>query len=226
MEYEVNKLVYVSSTAAIGRSGLNDIISEDTLWVDSQENTFYAKSKHLAEQEVWRGAEEGLEVAIVNPCIIIGPGSLDRSTGSMFSQVLKGLKYYTNGANAFVDVRDVVDIMIELMKSDIKGQRYLTIAENRSFKEVFTAIAQKMNLVPPSKYASKFLIGIVWRLEKLRSLVTMTAPQITSETARASHRISRYSNQKIKNELNVEFSPVDSAIMNTVDYLRFNKELL
>ncbi len=225
LEYEIDKLVYVSSTAAIGRSGLNGIISEETKWVESPENSFYAKSKHLAEQEVWRGAEEGLNISIVNPCIIIGPGKLGRSTGSMFSQVLKGLKYYTKGANAFVDVSDVVDIMIILMSSDIIGQRYLTIAENRTFKEVFTMIAEKMDLIPPSKYASKFLIGIAWRLEKLRSLITGNEPQITTETARASHRISRYSNQKIKNALSVEFKPVESAIENTVAYLRYNQKL-
>ena len=224
LEFEINKLVYVSSTAAIGRNGLNDEISEKTRWVASLENTFYAKSKHLAEQEVWRSAEEGLDVAIVNPCIIIGPGSLDRSTGTMFSQVLSGLKYYTNGANAFVDVRDVVDIMIKLMQSNIAGERYLTIAENRTFKEVFTMIADQMNMVPPSRYASRFLIGIAWRFEKLRSVITMTNPRITSETARASHRVSRYSNQKIINALNVEFSPIDSAIKNAVDYIRFNQD--
>lgn len=223
LEFEIDKLIYVSSTAAIGRNGLNDEISEKTKWVASLENTFYAKSKHLAEQEVWRSAEEGLNVAIVNPCIIIGPGSLDRSTGTMFSQVLNGLKYYTNGANAFVDVRDVVDVMIKLMYSNISGQRYLTTAENRTFKEVFMLIADQMNMKPPSKYASRFLIGIAWRLEKLRSIITMSEPRITSETARASHRISRYSNQKIINALNVEFNPIDSAIKNTVDYIRFNQ---
>jgi len=224
LEYEVEKLVYVSSTAAIGRNGSNDIISEKTKWVDSSENTFYARSKHLAEQEVWRGAEEGLDIAIVNPCIIIGPGSLDRSTGTMFSQVLSGLKFYTNGANAFVDVRDVAEIMIALMNSDIVGQRYLTIAENLSFKEVFTMIAEKMKLTTPSIYASKTLIGVAWRLEKVRSLITGTVPKITSETARASHRISRYSNQKIKDAIGVEFRSVESAIMNTVNYLELNED--
>ena len=222
LEYEVEKLVYVSSTAAIGRSGSNDIISEKTKWVDSSENTYYARSKHLAEQEVWRGAEEGLDIAIVNPCIIIGPGSLDRSTGTMFSQVLNGLKFYTNGANAFVDVRDVSEIMIALMNSDIVGQRYLTIAENLSFREVFTMIAEKMKLGAPSIYASKILIGVAWRLEKIRSLITGTQPKITSETAKASHRISRYSNKKIKDAIGVEFRSVESAIMNTVNYIDLN----
>jgi nucleoside-diphosphate-sugar epimerase len=220
LNFNVNKLIYVSSTAAIGRSGLNGVITEKTKWVESPENTFYAKSKHMAEQEVWRGIEEGLKAAIVNPCVIIGPGSLEKSTGVMFSQVLNGLKYYTKGANAFVDVRDVANIMVKLMESDISGQRYLTIGENLSFKDMFGLIARSMDLSAPSKYASKNLTGIAWRLEKVRSLLTGTSPRITIETARASHRVSRYSSQKIKKALNFEFKPVEAAVSNTVSYIK------
>ena len=225
LEFDIDKLVYVSSTAAIGRSGLNGVITEDTKWVASPENTFYAKSKHMAEQEVWRGVEEGLKAAIVNPCVIIGPGSLERSTGAMFSQVLSGLKFYTGGANAFVDVRDVVEIMVNLMHTDISGQRYLTIGENLSFKDIFTMIANQMNKTAPSVYASKLMTGIGWRLEIMRSVITRTEPRITIETARASHRISRYSSQKIKDTLTMEFGSVEAAIANTVAYMKFNGEL-
>ena len=223
LEFEVDKLVYVSSTAAIGRSGLNGVITENTKWVNSPENTFYAKSKHMAEQEVWRGVEEGLKAAIVNPCVIIGPGSLERSTGAMFSQVSKGLKFYTKGANAFVDVRDVVQIMAKLMQSDISGQRYLTIGKNLSFKDVFTMIAKQMDKSAPSVYASKVMTGMGWRLEKVRSLLTGTSPRITVETARASHRVSRYSSRKVKEALLFEFAPVDAAIANTVAFMEFNE---
>jgi nucleoside-diphosphate-sugar epimerase len=225
LNFAVDKLIYVSSTAAIGRSGLNGVITEDTKWVASPENTFYAKSKHMAEQEVWRGIEEGLSAAIVNPCVIIGPVSLEKSTGVMFSQVLNGLKYYTKGANAFVDVRDVADIMVKLMESDISGQRYLTIGENLSFKEIFRLISSRMDLPAPNKYASKTLTGIAWRFEKMWSVIMQSQPRITVETARASHRVSRYSSQKIKKALNFEFRPVEAAVDNTVDYMKFRGNL-
>ena len=226
LEIGINKMVYVSSTAAIGRSGLNGVITESSKWVDSPENTFYARSKNMAEQEVWRGVVEGLKAAIVNPCVIIGPGSLEKSTGAMFAQVLNGLKFYTKGANAFVDVRDVAGIMVKLMHSDISGQRYLTIGENLAFKDIFSIIAKAMDKAAPDKYASEMLTGIAWRLEKLRSLIMRTPPRITIETARASHRVSRYSNQKITDALNIGFRPVESAVSNTVAFMDFNGQLV
>jgi len=225
LEKGVSKFVYVSSTAALGRSSHHGFIDENSSWVDSPENTFYAKSKFSAEREVWRAAEEGLPVAIVNPCVLIGPGSLNRSSGTMFAQVLNGLNYFSKGGNAFVDVRDVSNIMIKLMLSNSVNERFLAIGENMSFKDILTIIAVKSNKKPPGKPISKTLLNLAWRLEKIRSLITGTPPRITSETARAAQRTSKYSNKKIKKTLNIEFTPIDEAIDNTLDWLRFNQLL-
>jgi nucleoside-diphosphate-sugar epimerase len=43
----------------------------------------YAISKYGAEMEIWRGQQEGLDVIIVNPGIIIGPDSKNRE-GQLF----------------------------------------------------------------------------------------------------------------------------------------------
>jgi alginate O-acetyltransferase complex protein AlgI len=43
--------------------------------LDSKYNTDYAKSKYYSELEAWRGKEEGLNVGVVLPGIILGVGS-------------------------------------------------------------------------------------------------------------------------------------------------------
>jgi nucleoside-diphosphate-sugar epimerase len=51
----------------------------------------YAISKYGAEMEIWRGQQEGLDVIIVNPGIIIGPSkNRERPT---FKEVANGLRY-------------------------------------------------------------------------------------------------------------------------------------
>jgi nucleoside-diphosphate-sugar epimerase len=42
----------------------------------------YAISKYGAEMEIWRGQQEGLDVIIVNPGIIIGPDSKNREAAN------------------------------------------------------------------------------------------------------------------------------------------------
>ena len=75
LKYNIQKLVHVSSTAAIGGDD-EQVISEQTKWIQSPETSGYSISKYSAEKEVWRGIEEGLKAVIVNPSVIFGAGNL------------------------------------------------------------------------------------------------------------------------------------------------------
>jgi hypothetical protein len=46
--------------------------------------------------EIWRGQQEGLDVIIVNPGIIMVLDSKNRK-GNFFKEVANGLRYYTLG---------------------------------------------------------------------------------------------------------------------------------
>ena len=209
---QITKLCYVSSTAAINAKGDEKILTEDGDWVRDMKSTAYSKSKFLAEREVWRCQEEGIDTVIVNPCVIIGPGDWNLSSNTLFKTVAKGLKFYSPGSNAFVDVRDVAENMIRLMKSDITADRFLLIGENLSFKDLLTKIANALGVRPPSIAASKFLIGIGWRLDGLLSFLRLRKRSLSKEMAKNSIRDIKYSNAKAKERLGVEFRKIsDSA---------------
>ena len=72
LEAGIEKLLHVSSIAALGRTPGSNTVSEKTKWQSDSWNSPYGLSKHLAEMEVWRGAAEGLNVAIVNPSNVLG----------------------------------------------------------------------------------------------------------------------------------------------------------
>ena len=71
IQNNIQKLVYVSSVAALGRIREDAAVNETMNWTPETSNSIYGKSKYLAEMEVWRGMGEGLNVAIVNPVIIL-----------------------------------------------------------------------------------------------------------------------------------------------------------
>ena len=63
---------------------------------------------------------------IVNPAIILGAGLRGRSSVKLFEQASKGMPFYTEGVNGYVDVRDVCELMIRLAKdSAIRGERFV-----------------------------------------------------------------------------------------------------
>lgn len=214
----VKKLIYASSVAALGRkqSGL-EAIEEDTKWESSGNNSNYAISKYKAEMEVWRGIEEGLPAAMVNPGIINGPGTWQRSNGRMYYNIYKGLPFYTKGSGGYVDVRDVVNAMIQLMDSDITRQRYVLVGENLTIADCFDMIADALGKKKPSIYIGPFLSEIGWRIFGVYSYITGKEPIVTKELARTAHLHSMYSSEKIKRELNFKFTPMSVSIKYCAD---------
>ena len=201
LDIEGIRLCHVSSVAAIGRDGSEEMISEQNEWKDSNHNAAYAISKHNAEMEVWRGTIEGLNAFMVNPSLIIGPGDWGQSTGVLFKNSWKGLPFYTRGGNCFVDARDVAEVMVRLMKSDVRNERFIIGAENRLHKEVFERLAENMNKKSPRFEAKSWMTEIVWRVEKVRAAITGAKPFITKEVAHHALQRNRYDNSKVLAQL-------------------------
>jgi dihydroflavonol-4-reductase len=215
LEQGIRKLCHVSSVAALGRTERNEVITENSKWITSRHNSVYAITKYNAEREVWRGIAEGLEAVIVNPSIILGPADWNRSSTKLFGTIHRGLRYYTEGVNAFVDVRDVVAVMDRLMESSIGGERFIVMSENLCYRDVFNEIALQLGKKPPSVRVSPFIAEVAWRAEWLRSLFNRRDPVVTRETARTSQQIHCYSNEKIRQALDYTFIPVKQSIHDT-----------
>ncbi len=215
---KVDHLCYVSSTAAIGRNATKTTYDETDKWVNAPENSGYAVTKYGAENEVWRGVEEGLNAVIVNPSVIFGPGNWNESSLSIFKVVKKGLRFYTSGTNAFVDARDVAFVMAELSEKRIFNDRFLVIGENLKYKDLFEKTAKAFGVKAPSILAKPWMAAIVWRLEGVLAFLFGKKQNITRETARSSMTTSQYSNEKVKQKLNFEFHKMDDTIANAVSY--------
>ncbi|MFB6455940.1 NAD-dependent epimerase/dehydratase family protein [Chitinophaga sp. Hz27] len=213
----VKKLVHVSSVAALGRAKVGEnVINEESEWQNSKNNSKYSVSKFDGEMEVWRGIAEGLPAVIVNPSIILGTGHWDEGSSALFKNVYKEFPYYTGGVNGFVDVRDVVKAMMLLMDSPITEERFVLNAENWSYKQLFTTMAEAMNRKPPVKEATPFMTGVVWRVEKLKHMFGGKSPLITKETAHTAQLKVYYANDKILESLpGFSFRPLATTIAET-----------
>ena len=222
LSLDVKKFSHVSSTAEIGRNEINTEYSEKNKWVTSSSNSNYAVSKYSAEMEVWRAQEEGLNVSIVNPSVILGAGNWKDSSLTIFLNVEQGIKFYTEGTNAFVDARDVAFCMVKLMDENRFGERYLTISENVCFRDLFFMIADELKIKRPSIKVKPWMAGIAWRIELVKSIFGHQ-PKITKETARSAMSESFYSNEKITKAIGFKFTTIKDAVKNGVEFRRFSK---
>jgi len=211
----VKKFVHISSTAAIGRRKKEENIDEKMIFSHSEFDTTYGLSKFLAEQEVWRGHAEGLNTIILNPSMVIGAGNWEYSSPQIFKKIYEGMKYYPEGINGWVDVRDVAKATILALKSETVGKRYIISSENVSYKYVFETIAQSLKVKGPTKKLNMFLAGILWRWEAFKSFLFRIEPVVTKETIKSTSVSSIYDNNASIKDLEMEYISIVKSIEDT-----------
>jgi dihydroflavonol-4-reductase len=224
LEHQVSRLCHVSSISALGDPQDGELIDETRLWSKNTSPSPYSFSKFRGEMEVWRGINEGLHAVIVNPSVVVGPGMWYGSWEAIFKQINSGLNYYPAGTSGYVDVGDVVKIMIRLTESEVGGERFILSAENLTHHEVLDFLAESMKRPLPSHRLTPLIIKIACHLEKMRSLFTGSQPRITRQSMKSSTSVTTYSNRKIVQALSVDFTPVKEALASSIRFFLQEQE--
>lgn len=212
--FNIQKLCYVSSVAALGPSNKEGVVTEESKWNPEENHNDYAISKYGAEIEVWRGSQEGLDVIIVNPGIIVGPGFWKSGSGELFSRINKGLSYHFPKISGFVSVYDVVKAMMILTSSEVKNEQFTLVAENLSFEEVLKSTAGYLDKPQPDKQLKKWMIATGWVFQKIGGLFGMRQ-KITRDSINGLFEKTYYDSSKIKSQIDFNFQPIDQALKDT-----------
>lgn len=209
---KITSFCHVSSLSTINNADYEGELSERIFWKTSGKESSYAISKYNAEREVWRGIEEGLNAVIVNPGFILAPGFWKQSSGKIFSFCKKGNMFYTDGSTAYVDVNDVVEVMVQLMDKQIFNERFILVENSYTFKDIFTQIQKKFGKPAPFFKSGKFLLQLGRMADGILSKITGKDRVLTSNTIRTAVGHKKYSNSKVKSALSFSFKPVNEVL--------------
>jgi nucleoside-diphosphate-sugar epimerase len=208
----VPKLVYVSSVAALGQVPEQEVYDETSTWVDGPDQTAYALSKYRAELEVWRGEQEGLQVLVVNPAVVLGKLAYARSSGALYQAVLNGLPFFPAGNLNYIDVRDVAAITRALVEKDSWGERFVLSKESIPYQAFFQQAAQTFGGSVPKRALPDW--GIAWGIPILKTLARLLGKNLplTAAVARNAQRKTRYSNQKVERYLQFRYRELQETL--------------
>lgn len=214
----IKSFCLASSLSTINNADYEGELSEKIFWKTSGKESSYAISKYNAEREVWRGMEEGLNAVIVNPGFILAPGFWNQSSGKLFSFCKKGNMFYTDGSTAYVEVNDVVEVMVQLMDKQIFNERFIIIENSYSFKYIFTEIQKKFGKSAPFLKSGKFVLELGRIADGIISAITRKDRVLTSNTIRTAVGHKKYSNVKVKNTLNFTFKPIQEVLKSICEH--------
>lgn len=203
---KVKKLAYVSSIAALGNGNEHNFcVNEETERNSEAIRSDYSITKFGAEMEVWRGFQEGLEVVIVNPGVIFGNG-FPKEGSSLFIQSIQNRQwFYTLGKLGIVAVEDVVKALTTLMKSNISGERYILVAEDITYKELFDRIADNLSVKKPEFLVKKWQAQIISVWEWIFSTLFFTKRMLTKSTINSLYNEEIHDSSKIIKAIDFEF---------------------
>lgn len=225
LEHKIKYTIHISSVAALGRAENKYNISEENKWTESKLNYNYAISKYLSEMEVWRAMNEGLPAVILNPSIILGNGDWQNGTSAMFRKVDNGLLFYPPGGSGFVSAKDIAEACILLLNKKVINERYILNAENMSFYDFFSEIAQALNVREPYIKANKVLATLYADWETLTARMRNTKPSVTRESLKTLGDNLFYNNQKFVNQFHFSYTPIKTIIHEVADaYCKSQKQ--
>lgn len=224
-EREGVKKIIVTSTAGVFGPSDNNIINENSRrQVDYF--TLYEKTKAGAEELILKRAARGLNVVIVNPTRVYGPGLMNTS-----NSVTKMIKLYVEGKFRFlpgngnsignyVFIDDVVNGHILALEKGITGERYILGGENISYIDFFKVLSE----ISKKKYLLfKFPLYLMLLISFFMLLIAKgfgVKPLITPGWVRKYNYNWILSSDKARKNLGYKITPLRTGIARTLDFIK------
>ncbi len=208
---DLKKIIHISSVSVFTTDDGTEV-TEDICHTEGVQPSYYGLTKNQSEMEAWRAYHEGVPVAIVNPSVILGEGDWSRSSLQLFERVYEGLPFYPSGGTAIVDAEDVARAVLILLKGAIVGERYILSAANISYRELLTKMAKSLGVKGPQRAAPKWLLSILWRIEKIKSMISGRAPLVTRETIVTTSTMCHYNHDKSLTLEDFSYTDIDETI--------------
>ena len=220
---KVSLFIHISSIAALGSNPIGKV-DESIYWTHESDTSQYSISKFYAEQEVWRAHAEGMRVAILNPAVVLGAGIWSENTASFFQRIDRGLQFFPPGKTGFVDVRDIAKATIGLMESDVNGERYVLCGENVSYRVLFEKIAKSLEKSIPKQPMRKWMGYCFSLFTRITSWMIPGQQYLTRQMIRTAMKQEEFSSEKIKTQINFEFTTLDKTVEETAICFRKSSE--
>jgi dihydroflavonol-4-reductase len=221
----VQKVVFTSSTAAIGRSGPNGRALTEDDWNSTSKHPYsYAKTE--AEKRAWDYAKNvGMNLVVINPTAVIGP-YFHRHTPStmLFDKLLKGeLKALPPQTFGYVDVRDVALGHLKAYENNHAEGRHILCTSCLDGFELMSIIQElEPELKLPKKIVPMWKMKLFARLEITRAMFGHT-PRISPETVKEyMNKITNYDANKAKGTLGWNPMELKDSIRDTLSWIKHN----
>jgi len=223
LRLRVKKVVHTSSNVTLGPS--NGVLTSESTHRTDEFFTPYEHSKYLAEELVRRYVKRGLDVVIVNPTRVFGPGPINESNSvtKMIAWYLEGNWHWILGngkmVGNYVYVDDLIEGYVRAMEYGRSGENYILGGENISFNGFFNMLSNVAKRRYRLFHLPAWLAKSFSKVEEFRSRHFRHYPLITQGWAKTFLADWANSCEKAERELGYVITPFNVAMKKTIGWI-------
>ncbi len=223
----IKKVVYTSTAAVIGPTAGRPMTENDPRTTGFFNP--YEETKAEAEQIALAFANNDLQVVIINPSRVYGPG-LD-SGSNPFTKIIelyiKGkwriIPGNGNDIGSYCYVDDVVHGILQAMEKGRSGERYILGGVNVTFNEFINTTRQLSGIDKKLRHIPFSVLSIFSHLQLAYAKLTGKPPTITPDWIRKYNYHWALDSSKAMNELGYRIRPLEEGIAYTIEWLKKNR---
>jgi dihydroflavonol-4-reductase len=219
----VSKVIYTASVVALGRPAEGELADENTPYDAWDLNFHYSRTKHLSMLTALDFANWGLDVRVVCPAIVLGPGDLTPTpSGRLIVNLCNGrAPAYTPGGFCYVDVRDAARVHVLAAEKGKPGNIYVASGHNLENAALIDAViaASGQALARPTKVPS-FLAQAALSGLNFAAKRAGKEPEMTREYFAYGLKSGFFSNAKATRELGATFRPFEETLSDAIAFFR------
>jgi len=224
----VQRVVFTSTAGTLGPSKQEEPVTEESQrWAPFFSD--YESTKKQAEELAFSYVPKGLEVVVVNPSRVYGPGleSESNAVSTLIDKYRLGKwRFYPgngHGIGNYVFINDLVAGHIQAMEKGQSGQLYALGGVNASYRTLFDTVAK----LTGKKY--KLIVMPLWamllfaRIQVLMQKLTGRPPLITPGWVKKYNHHWVLSSQKAVQHLGYRMVSLEEGVQKTLDWLQAGK---
>jgi dihydroflavonol-4-reductase len=222
----IERLVYTGTESILVPRRSGQPVTEDAAPELKDMIGPYCRSKFLAEQAVFRAAQNGLPATVVAPTMPIGPGDRNLTPpGRMIEQLLRGrIPAYLRCRLNVVDVRDAALGHILAAEKGSPGSRLLLAGHNVTLKSFLDEVARAAGVRPPA-FRIPYGVALAWSwIEHALGLATGREPQSSVTGVKLCKRSLTFDGSRTWRFLGHEPRPLEQTIAETVRWHRIRMQ--
>ncbi len=214
----VRRVVYVSSAVTAGSSRRPELRDETSPFSPRDARGMpYALAKHEAECRCLAAAQAGLDVVIVNPAEVYGPGDRDLITAGNLLGLLAGAPVAVcTGGTSIIHVGNVAEGIVRALDGGRSGERYLLGGDNLHHRELARLLLEVVGRRTPVVTVPAAVARLAGRVAAVLRLPFPVAPGVIPYATRYWF----LDNRKARNELGMEFRSARETLAETLAWQR------